>query len=90
MRVAIAIIPTNLKAQLPFQETPMSFFDSPLARCEAVRQMVLTDETQSECAREHNCPPGFKCPLCGYFTETSGISEEASQAALDVAHAPRC
>ncbi|NTV71894.1 MAG: hypothetical protein HGA71_17320 [Azonexaceae bacterium] len=56
----------------------MSFFDSPLARCEAVRQMVLTDETQAECAREHDCPPGFKCPLCGYFTESSGISEDIS------------
>lgn len=52
----------------------MSYFDSPLARCEAVRELVLTDETQAECAREHNCPPGFKCPLCGYFTEQSGLS----------------
>ena len=63
----------------------MSFFDSPLARCEAVRQMVVTDETQAECAREHDCPPGFKCPLCGYFTESSGISEEASEQALSAA-----
>jgi hypothetical protein len=60
----------------------MSFFDAPLARCEAVRQMVLTDETQPECAREHDCPPGFKCPLCGYFTESSGISEEISTQTL--------
>ena len=64
----------------------MSFFDSPLARCEAVREMVLTDETQSECAREHNCPPGFKCPLCGYFTENSGISEEGSRETLNATH----
>lgn len=56
----------------------MSIFDAPLARCEAVRQMVLTDETQAECAREHDCPPGFKCPLCGYFAESSGICEEVS------------
>lgn len=56
----------------------MSYFDSPLARCEAVRELVLTDETQAECAREHNCPPGFKCPLCGYFTEQSGLSDEAT------------
>jgi len=53
----------------------MSIFDSPIARCEAVREMVLTDETQAECAREHACPPGRVCPLCGYFTEQSGISE---------------
>ncbi|MBL8429716.1 MAG: hypothetical protein JNJ95_07505 [Dechloromonas sp.] len=63
----------------------MSFFDSPLARCEAVRQMVLTDETQAECVREHDCPPGLKCPLCGYFTESSGISEEASEQVLSAA-----
>ena len=51
----------------------MSFLDSPIARCEAVRELVLTDETQLECAREHACPPGRECPLCGYFTATSGI-----------------
>jgi hypothetical protein len=47
--------------------------------------MVVTDETQAECAREHDCPPGFKCPLCGYFTESSGISEEASEQVLSAA-----
>lgn len=51
----------------------MCFFDSPVSRCEAVREMVLTDETQAECAREHDCPPGRICPLDGCFTETSGI-----------------
>lgn len=45
----------------------MSTFDSPIARCDVVREMVLTDETQAECAREHDCPPGTVCPLCGYF-----------------------
>jgi uncharacterized OB-fold protein len=64
----------------------MSFFDSPIARCEAMRQMVLTDETQAECAREHGCPPGLKCPLCGYFTESTGISEEASVETLTATH----
>lgn len=53
----------------------MSIFDSPIARCEAVREMVLTDETQAECAREHDCAPGQVCPLCGYFSETSGLTE---------------
>lgn len=51
----------------------MCFFDSPVARCEAVREMVLLDETQRECAREHDCPPGRKCPLAGCFTEASGV-----------------
>jgi len=56
----------------------MSYFDSPIARCEAVRELVLTDETQAECAREHGCPPGFKCPLRGYFTERKGPSDQSA------------
>lgn len=47
----------------------MSIFDSPIARCEAVREMVLTDDTQAECAREHKCLPEMVCPLKGYFVE---------------------
>lgn len=86
MAMAFGHIQTRLSMYTVIRETPMSFFDSPLARCEAVRQMVLTDETQAECAREHDCPPGFKCPLCGYFTESSGISEETSVQALTTAH----
>lgn len=54
----------------------MSIIDSPLGRCEAVHEMVLLDETQAECAHEHECPKGRVCPLKGYFTETTGISEE--------------
>ncbi|MDD2884949.1 MAG: hypothetical protein PHT48_07910 [Dechloromonas sp.] len=53
----------------------MSVFDAPVARCDAVREMVLTDETECECAREHDCPPGRICPLHGYFTDTSGQAE---------------
>lgn len=47
----------------------MSTFDSPIARCDAVHEMVLTDETQGECAREHECPTDRVCPLCGCFAE---------------------
>ena len=61
----------------------MSYFDSPIARCEVARELVLTDETQAQCAREHNCPPGTRCPLCGYFTETSGISESTETVPLN-------
>lgn len=58
----------------------MSTFDSPIARCEAVREMVLTDETQAECAREHECPSDRICPLCGYFTESANeMTEQAAQ-----------
>ena len=53
----------------------MCFFDSPIGRCEAVRELVLLDETQQECACEHGCPAGFECPLKGWFTEQSGVSD---------------
>lgn len=53
----------------------MSIYDAPIARCDAVHEMVLTDETQCECAREHDCPPNRICPLHGYFTNTSGQTE---------------
>ncbi len=56
----------------------MSIFDGPIARCEAVHEMVLTDETQLECAREHGCPADRQCPLQGWFTETSGVAECAA------------
>lgn len=54
----------------------MTFIDSPIGRCEAVREMVLLDETQAECAREHECPPGRQCPLEGCFSTVSGIAAE--------------
>lgn len=58
----------------------MSIFDAPIGRCEAVKEMVLLDETQTECAREHGCPPGRVCPLDGCFTTVSGISAEHATA----------
>ena len=57
----------------------MSVFDAPIARCDAVHELVLTDETQAECAREHDCPPGRICPLASYFTDTSGQTEGEEQ-----------
>ena len=57
----------------------MSTFDSPISRCEAVREMVLTDETQAECAREHECPPDRVCPLSGYFIEAESTAEETAE-----------
>ena len=58
----------------------MCYFDSRIGRCEAIREMVLLEETQLECAREHACPDGRECPLKGYFTEHSGLSAEACHA----------
>ncbi len=63
----------------------MSFFDSPIGRCEQVREMVLLDETQQECAREHDCPPGRECPLKGCFTEHSGLDPEHPDARAAIA-----
>jgi hypothetical protein len=45
----------------------MSYLDSPISRCEAARAIVLTDQTQEDCAHEHDCPPNRICPLAGYF-----------------------
>jgi len=56
----------------------MSFLDSPVCRCELMRAMVLTDQTQKQCATEHECPPGTVCPLGDCFVEPSGVSEETA------------
>jgi hypothetical protein len=53
----------------------MTFLDSPIGRCEAEQTIVLTDQTQQQCALEHGCPPGRNCPLDGCFAKTSGLSE---------------
>ena len=62
----------------------MSVFDSPIARCEAVREMVLTDVTQAECARDHDCAAGQICPLCGFFVDAPSPLE--SPAATPAKH----
>jgi hypothetical protein len=43
-------------------------FDSPFEFCPHCRQYVLLDQTQPQCAREHACPKGVRCPLDRYFT----------------------
>jgi len=43
-------------------------FDSPIDRCPVCGQMVLLDQTQVECAREHRCSADAECPLQQYFT----------------------
>jgi len=65
----------------------MSFLDSPISPCEAVKEMVLTDQTQQQCALEHGCPPGRNCPLDGCFAVMSGITEEANLEAIMAAKA---
>lgn len=41
----------------------MSYFDAPIGRCEVMHTMVVTDQTEEDCTREHGCPPGRVCPL---------------------------
>ncbi len=67
----------------------MSFFDSPIGRCDAVHEMVLLDETQQECAREHDCPAGRLCPLEGYFAETAETDVRSVRPPAESATAPR-
>lgn len=42
-------------------------FDSPFAFCRVCRQYVLLDQTQEQCAREHECDDSV-CGLRRYFT----------------------
>lgn len=46
----------------------MCTFDAPISRCETMREMVITDQTQAQCACEHDCPKGTVCPLEDVFT----------------------
>jgi hypothetical protein len=41
-------------------------FDSPFDACPVCREIVLLDQTQAQCAREHGCTGA--CPLEAYFT----------------------
>lgn len=61
----------------------MSFFDGPIDRCEAVHEMVLTDQTQGQCAREHGCPRGRECPLERCFAQVSGVAESDMPVAVE-------
>jgi hypothetical protein len=60
----------------------MSFFDAPISRCEVARTLVVTDQTQHQCALEHACAPGQVCPLGTCFTATSGVTEQDNLAAV--------
>lgn len=46
----------------------MVTFDSPIERCPLCEQYVLMDQTQQECALEHQCQMKEECPLNRYFT----------------------
>ncbi|MCM2288222.1 MAG: hypothetical protein NDI67_04265 [Sulfuritalea sp.] len=43
-------------------------FDSPIEPCPVCGEMVVLDQTQFECAREHHCGSETLCPLRMCFT----------------------
>jgi len=55
----------------------MGVFDARFAPCEAIKEMVIIDQTRTECVCEHECPPDRVCPLEGCFAEVSGLFETA-------------
>lgn len=72
----------------------MSIFDCPIARCELMRTLVVTDQTQTQCAHENGCPPGVNCPLASCFSglewaEAVPADGAGVPTAVDDAAAPR-
>jgi hypothetical protein len=43
------------------------YFDSPMELCPRCNNYVLLDQSQKECASEHQCTEG-DCPLARYFS----------------------
>ena len=58
-------------------------FDSPVEPCPVCGQMVLLDQTQVECAREHGCNTDTPCPLQKYFTGIDFSVEQPKQKLRD-------
>jgi hypothetical protein len=55
-------------------------FDSPFEYCKTCGEYVLLDQTNAECAREHNCRDAAGCVLRRFFT---GIEFRKAEAATD-------
>lgn len=58
-------------------------FDSPFDLCPVCGQMVLLDQTQVECAREHSCATDTECPLKKYFTGIDFSVEQSKEKLRD-------
>lgn len=54
-------------------------FDSPIDYCPVCGQMVLLDQTQTECAHEHRCAADMPCPLQSYFTGVDFSVEQSKE-----------
>lgn len=59
----------------------MCTFDAPISRCEAMRCMVITDQTQAQCAAEHACAKDLRCPLAGCFTGVAPVQPAKARVA---------
>ena len=51
-------------------------FMSALYHAPAISSATAAGAAPRECAREHECPPGRACPLCGYFTDPAERSAQ--------------
>jgi hypothetical protein len=58
----------------------MSYFDTPIGRCEAMQIMVVIDQTEQECMQDNGCPAGRHCSLsrCLSPASTSGRGPRAA------------
>ena len=59
-------------------------FDSPIAYCPVTRRFIRLDQAQRECAREHDCPRGVRCPFQRYFVKYCPVRE--AHVVLDRTH----
>lgn len=46
----------------------MSYFDVPVGRCEVMKIMVVTDQSEEECRLDNGCPAACQCSLAGCHT----------------------
>ena len=58
-------------------------FDSPIEPCPVCGEMVVLDQTQSECAREHHCSSETVCPLLKCFTGIDFHIAQSKEALLE-------
>lgn len=50
--------------------------DSPFERCPVCGEIVLLDQTQRQCAREHGCDDATPCPLLRWFEGVEVAKDE--------------
>jgi len=63
----------------------MSYFDVPVSRCEVMKIMVVTDQTEAECRLDNGCPAACQCSLAGCHTPVAERAPQAAPTALRAA-----